>query len=79
MTSYVLRVNERNVIAKSLLGYLRTLSKTNDYVCIMPQKEDNFMEAVTLSEEEIERLEKSRNSGICKDISKLKEYINSQI
>jgi len=39
MTSYVLRVNERNVIAKSLLGYLRTLSKTNDYVCIMPQKE----------------------------------------
>ena len=79
MTSYVLRVNENNVVAKSLLDYLKTLSKANDYVYITPQKEDNFMEAITLSEEEMQRLEKSRNSGICKDISKLKAYINSQI
>ena len=36
-------------------------------------------EEAILTEEEKKRIEKSRNSGIHTDISKLKEYIKSQL
>ena len=39
MTSYVLQVNEKRASGKVLLNYLKSLSKADDYVCIMPQKE----------------------------------------
>ena len=39
MTSYILTVNESRASGKVLLNYLKSLSKTDDYVYIMPQKE----------------------------------------
>jgi len=39
MTSYVLTVDEKIMPGKSLLSYLKSLSKTIDYVDIVPQKE----------------------------------------
>ena len=79
MTSYVLTVNEKNVVAKRLLDYLKSLSKINDHVCIEPQTVCNAEQSVTLSDEEMKLVEKSLKSGICKDTSSLREYIKSQI
>jgi ribonucleotide reductase alpha subunit len=39
MTSYILRVDEGVMPGKSLLGYLKCLSKTSDYVNVVSQKE----------------------------------------
>jgi hypothetical protein len=39
MTSYVLQVNERRASGKVLLDYLKSLSKADDYVSILPQTE----------------------------------------
>ena len=39
MTSYVLKINERLMPGKTLLNYLKSLSKTSDYVDIVPEKE----------------------------------------
>ena len=39
MTSYVLTVDEKIMPGKSLLNYLKSLSKTSDYVDVVPQKE----------------------------------------
>ena len=79
MTSYVLTVNEKNVVAKRLLDYLKSLSKMNDYLCIEPQIVYNKAQSVTLSNEEMELVEKSLKSGICKNTDSLRKYIKSQI
>jgi hypothetical protein len=34
MSSYVITVNESNMVAKRLLDYLKSLSKTSDYMDI---------------------------------------------
>jgi len=39
----------------------------------------SFLPPVTLSDQEMENIEKSRQSGICTDISELKNYIKSQL
>jgi len=79
MTSYVLTVNEKNVVAKKLLDYLKTLSKTNDYMCIEPQIEYGAAQSVTLSDEEMKLVENSLKSGISKDTVSLRKYIKAQI
>jgi len=38
-----------------------------------------FLPPVTLTDKEMERIEKSRQSGVCTDISELKNYIKSQL
>jgi hypothetical protein len=39
MSSYLITVNERMTLGKVLLEYLKSLSKTTNYVDIAPQKE----------------------------------------
>ena len=39
----------------------------------------SFLPPITLTEEEMKRIAKSRQSGICTDISELKNYIKSQL
>jgi len=39
----------------------------------------SFLPPVTLTDEEMESIEQSRQSGICTDISELKNYIKSQL
>ena len=40
MSSYVIKVNEKIMQGKTLLSYLKSLSKTSDYLYIMPHKEE---------------------------------------
>ena len=56
MSSYILSVNERIASGKILLDYLKSLSKIDDYVCIMPHKE-NPMNGL---DEAIEDIKKGR-------------------
>ena len=78
MTSYVLTVNEQMQVGRNLLNYLKSLSKTSDYVNFVPQKEYRLMEPVTLTKEEMELVEKSLKSGICTtDISELQNHLKS--
>jgi len=39
MSSYVITVNERIGLGKNLVGFLKSLSKTTNYIDIAPQKE----------------------------------------
>ena len=39
MSSYVITVNERIGLGKNLIGFLKSLSKTTNYVDIAPQRE----------------------------------------
>jgi len=39
----------------------------------------SFLPPITLTDEEMESIEQSRQSGICTDISELKSYIKSQL
>ena len=39
MSSYVITVNERIGLGKNLIGFLKSLSKTTNYVDITPQRE----------------------------------------
>jgi soluble cytochrome b562 len=39
MSSYIITVNERMTPGKSLMGFLKSLSKTTDFVDIVQQKE----------------------------------------
>jgi len=40
MSSYVITVNESNMVAKRLLDYLKSLSKTSDYMDIAAYKKE---------------------------------------
>ena len=79
MTSYVLTLNEENLAVKSLLNVLKYFSKTDANVRIVRQKASSRKKSVRLTEEELELVEKSLNSGICEDMSSLRKYIKSQI
>ena len=39
MSSYIITVNERIGLGKNLIGFLKSLSKTTNYVDIAPQRE----------------------------------------
>jgi len=77
MTSYVLTVNEENYAVKSLVNALKLFRKVGD-VRLVRKKEYRLLEAVTLTEDEMKEVEKSRKSGICTtDISELQNYLKS--
>jgi malate synthase len=79
MSNYVISIDERVTLGKIFLDYVKALSKTSNYVSIVPQKVDTTMQTVTLSDEELALVDKSLKSGICKDIDSLRKYIKSQI
>ena len=47
MSSYTLRIDEQIMLGRSLLDYLRTLSKTSCYVEILPQKEEKNNQSIS--------------------------------
>jgi len=79
MSNYVLSVDEGIISGKILIDYLVSLSKTSDYVDILPQNNHQKIVTETLSDEEMDLVEMSLKSGICKDVSPLRKYIKSQI
>ena len=40
MSSYIIKINENNLVGKRLIDYLKSLSKTSNYIEIMPQKDE---------------------------------------
>ena len=66
------------VQVNDILAYAR---KENLNVEISDSKTEKYslLPPVTLTDKEMERIEKSRQSGICTDISELKDYIKSQL
>ncbi|MCL2132397.1 MAG: hypothetical protein FWH36_08130 [Lentimicrobiaceae bacterium] len=62
MTSYILRVNESNVIAKRLLDYLKSFIKADDYVYVVPEKEGSPYDPEFV--EKIQRSMKSKGKAI---------------
>ena len=62
----------------NILAYAK---KENLQVEISDYKAEKYslLPPVTLTDEEMENIEKSRQSGICTNISELKNYIKSQL
>ena len=68
MSSYVLRINEANLVAKRLIDYLKSLSETNSYIEIMPQVKEqiigkklaqkNILENITAGLEEVNQFKR---------------------
>ena len=58
MSSYVITVNERIGLGKNLIGFLKSLSKTTNYVDITMQKEHS----IKVIDEAIEDIEKGRTT-----------------
>ena len=83
MSSYVITVNESIGLGKSLMKFLKSLSKTSDYVDIIAQK-DHQLTAEKSDDEryftkaDFEWVEKSKKSGICDDIAALEDLIKSK-
>jgi hypothetical protein len=53
MTNYVLRINERNLAGKSLIAYLKSLSKTSNFIEVMPQQAEKEMNRLDEAIEDI--------------------------
>jgi len=66
------------MLGKSLLDYLKSLSKTNDFVEIVKPRTYKMLPAVTLTDEEMKRIEEAKKSGIHSDIENLQAYLKSQ-
>jgi len=79
MTTYTVRINDNITLGKGLLNYLKTLSRTSDYVDIIKPKTYKMLPAETLTDEEMKRIEEAKKSGIRTDIDELLKYIDSQI
>ena len=67
MNTVLVTYDPKNKIAKGLMDILAITESVK------------IDDDVVLTEEEIKLIEKSRKSGICTDISKLKEYLKSQL
>ena len=50
MLSYTLRIDEQIILGKSLLDYLKTLSKTSNYVEILPQKDEKNNQSISFKQ-----------------------------
>jgi len=75
MSSYVIEVNERELDGKLFIDFLKSIEKISDYFKIVPHKTNKRMKkAITLTEEEMERIEKSRKSGVG-SLDELKKYL----
>ena len=77
MTTYTVQINDSIMLGRGLLDYLKTLSKTSDYVRIVKPKTYKMLPAETLTDEEMKRIEESMQSGILYDVDKLKEKLRS--
>ena len=62
------------MLGKSLLDYLKSLSKTSDFVEIVKPKTYKMLPAETLTDEEMKRIEESRNSGVA-SLDELKKFL----
>ena len=72
MSSYVIEINEQKSSGKSLIAFLKTLDSV---IRVVPQSADKQMKkAVTLTDEEMERIEKSRKSGVA-SLDELKKFL----
>jgi hypothetical protein len=83
MSSYVITVNESTGLGKSLMKYLKSLSKTSDYVNVTSQKyHQSTVEKLNddryFSKADFELVKKSKKSGICDDITTLEELLKSK-
>ncbi|MCL2040461.1 MAG: hypothetical protein FWG84_00285 [Bacteroidales bacterium] len=72
MTSYVLTVNEENMVVKSLLNALKYFCKTDAKMSIVRQKTPKM----TGMQEAIEDIKKGRVTT-CKDYEEYEKSINS--
>jgi len=79
MTAYTVHINDNITLGRGLLDYLKTLSKTSDYVRIVKPKTYKMLPAETLTDEEIIAIEEAKQSGIRTDIDNLKAYLKSQL
>jgi len=78
MSSYVIRVNERMTLGKALLDYLKSLSKTSDFVDIVAQEDSDLTDERYFTKADFKRIENSKKSGICDDITKLEDLLKSK-
>jgi len=53
MESYVLKINEKNLAGKNLIRYLESLSKTVNYIDIIPKKAEKEMNRLDEAIEDI--------------------------
>ena len=67
MCTVLVSYDKKNKVAQSLMY---ALSQT---------KGVKIDDDAIFTDDELKRIEKSRKSGICKDVSKLKEYLRSQL
>ena len=73
MSSYVITVNERMRLGKSFLDYLKHLCQTSDCVDIIAKEDSRLIAERYFTKKDFERVEKSKKSGICDDITKLEK------
>jgi hypothetical protein len=83
MSSYVITVNERVGLGKSLMNYLKSLSKTSDYVNVTAQRDSRLINEKLdderyFSKADFECIENSKKSGICDDITQLEKLLRSK-
>ena len=78
MSSYVITVNERVTLGKVLLDYLKSLSKTSDFLDIIAQKDSDLTDERFFTKEDFKRIENSKKSGICDDIAQLEDLLKSK-
>ena len=78
MTSYVIRVNERMRLGKSFLDYLKYVCQTSNCVDIIAKEDSKLIDERYFTIADFERVEKSKKSGICDDITKLENLLKSK-
>ena len=81
MKTCTLKIDDSTNLGKNFLDFLKSLSHAHDFVELIEPKSETyeFLPAETLTDEEIHRIEKSKQSGICTDVEALKASLNSQL
>ena len=83
MVTYTIRINDSVTLGKGFLGYLKTLCETNYVEIVKPRTRKprtyKMLPPITLTDEEMQRIEDAEKSGIHTDIESLKSYLESQL
>lgn len=75
MQTCTLRINDSMMLGRSLLDYLKSLSNVDYVEFVKPKpKTYKFLPAETLTDEEILRIEKSKQSGVA-SLDDLKKFL----
>ena len=53
MSSYIIKINENNLVGKRLMDYLMSLSETSNYIEVIPQKAEKKMTGLDEAIEDI--------------------------